>query len=617
MPRTKRLTSKVVLATTAAAALFSGAMLASSATAAQAATQGPCDIYAAAGTPCVAAHSTTRALYASYNGSLYQVRRSSDKKTLNIGVVRAGGVANAAAQDSFCANTTCLITVIYDQSGKGNNLTQAPAGGAAGGPDNLANAIAAPTTLHGHKAYGVYVAPGTGYRDNHTTGIATGDKPEGEYAIFDGTHYNGGCCFDYGNAETNSHDDGNGTMEAIYFGNIRVWGYGAGNGPWIMADLENGLFSGVEPALQRRRPDHQLPLSPPRWSRAARTTGPSGAATPSPAPYPPSTTGTPQRLRLQPDAQTGRDHPGHRRRQQQGRRRYLLRRRDDHRVPLGRHGERRAGQHHLGRVRRQQLIGAGDGRTRTTVGVARVRPVPGTASLRRDVPGSVRAMPQFDLSLDELHSYSPSIAEPAELDSFWATTLAQAASRHLDATFSQVDTGLSLLDSYDVTFAGFDGDPVRAWLHLPAHRSGPLPCVVEYVGYGGGRGLVHERLLWACAGYAYLVMDTRGQGSGWSVGDTPDPHGSTPASPGHLTRGILDPADYYYRRVFTDAVRAVAAARSHPDVDETRIAVTGASQAIRNGTRCRATDLRIAVVIMLCKTTNEKCCFWSNRTRRD
>src|SRR5579862_8147839 len=86
--------------------------------------KGPCDIYAAAGDPCVAAHSTTRALYASYNGPLYQVLRQSDGKTLDIGVVQpvaspvpdAGGYANAAAQDSFCANTYCWISIIYDQS---------------------------------------------------------------------------------------------------------------------------------------------------------------------------------------------------------------------------------------------------------------------------------------------------------------------------------------------------------------------------------------------------------------------------------------------------------------------------------------------------------------------
>ena len=234
------------------ASLFSGAG------SAQAATTGPCDIYASGGTPCVAAHSTTRALYGSYTGSLYQVRRASDNATTNIAPLAAGGVANAAAQDSFCAGTTCLITIIYDQSGRGNNLTQAPPGGfngpAAGGYDNLANATAAPITVGGHKAYGVFVAPGTGYRNNNTNGIATGDAAEGMYAIFDGTHYNAGCCFDYGNAETSSRDTGNGHMEAIYFGTIKVWGYGTGNGPWIMADLENGLFSGVNAGYNANDP---------------------------------------------------------------------------------------------------------------------------------------------------------------------------------------------------------------------------------------------------------------------------------------------------------------------------------------------------------------------------
>jgi len=209
---------------------------------------GPCDIYSAGGTPCVAAHSTTRALYSSYSGSLYQVKRGSDNTTTNIAASSAGGVANAAAQDSFCAGTTCLITIIYDQSGRGNHLTQAPPGGFSGpesnGYDNLASATGAPVTLNGKKAYGVFVSPGTGYRNNNPSGIAKGDQAEGMYAVIDGTHYNGGCCFDYGNAETNSRDTGNGHMEAIYYGDNTVWGSGNGKGPWIMADLENNLFSG-------------------------------------------------------------------------------------------------------------------------------------------------------------------------------------------------------------------------------------------------------------------------------------------------------------------------------------------------------------------------------------
>jgi hypothetical protein len=245
---------RALLVVAAGTALAAGALVASSAPPARAATQEPCDIYAAAGTPCVAAHSTTRALFAAYNGPLYQVRRSSNNATMNISPLSAGGVANAPAQDSFCAGTSCVITEIFDQTGRGNNLTDAPGGGAAGGPDNLANATSARVTVGGHEAYGVFVAPGTGYRDDSTSGIATGDNPEGEYAIFDGTHFNGGCCFDYGNAETNNNDDGNGTMEAISFGNIKVWGFGSGNGPWVMADLENGLFAANHLGLSTNDP---------------------------------------------------------------------------------------------------------------------------------------------------------------------------------------------------------------------------------------------------------------------------------------------------------------------------------------------------------------------------
>jgi non-reducing end alpha-L-arabinofuranosidase len=215
--------------------------------------EGPCDIYGAAGTPCVAAHSSTRALYASYNGPLYQVMRQSDGKTLDIGVVKpkegdAGGYADAAAQDAFCANTLCLITTLYDQSGKGNHLRQAPPGTfkgpAKGAFDELPIADMAPITISGHKAYGVYIMPGMGLRNNNATDIAINDDPEGIYYVVDGTHYDSGCCFDYGNSSTNSKAVGTGTMETTYYGTASAWGSGNGPGPWIMADMEAGLFSG-------------------------------------------------------------------------------------------------------------------------------------------------------------------------------------------------------------------------------------------------------------------------------------------------------------------------------------------------------------------------------------
>jgi non-reducing end alpha-L-arabinofuranosidase len=221
--------------------------------------QGPCDVYAAAGDPCVAAHSTTRALSASYNGPLYEVLRQSDGKTLKIGVVKpsatpvpdAGGYADAAAQDTFCAQTYCWITTVYDQSPKHNDLIQAPRGGfsgpALGGFNNLPIADAAPITVMGHKAYGVFIAPGMGLRQNNAKGTAVDDQAEGQYWVINGLHFNSGCCFDYGNAEIDSRDDDNGTMETTYYGDATPWFHGTPPGPWIMTDQENNLVGCVNP----------------------------------------------------------------------------------------------------------------------------------------------------------------------------------------------------------------------------------------------------------------------------------------------------------------------------------------------------------------------------------
>ncbi|OII70090.1 MULTISPECIES: acetylxylan esterase [unclassified Streptomyces] len=188
-------------------------------------------------------------------------------------------------------------------------------------------------------------------------------------------------------------------------------------------------------------------------------------------------------------------------------------------------------------------------------------------------------MARFDLPPDDLRAYRSSSEEPGDFDAFWAKTLAETRSHPLEARFVRVeDSGLATLDVYDVTFAGFGGHPVKGWFVIPAGASAPLPLLVEFVGYGGGRGLPHTHMLWASAGYAHFVMDTRGQGGAWSAGDTPDPVGSASAVPGFMTRGVEDPGAYYYRRVFADAVRAVEAARSHPSADAARTAVHGKSQ---------------------------------------
>ena len=186
---------------------------------------------------------------------------------------------------------------------------------------------------------------------------------------------------------------------------------------------------------------------------------------------------------------------------------------------------------------------------------------------------------QSDLPLAELEKYQPPVADPNDFEDFWAAQLAEATFYPIDARFEPVASPLKTVEVFDVTFAGHGNAKIRGWLLLPRHRTEPLPTVVEYIGYGGGRGLSHESLLWSAAGYAHFRMDTRGQGSGWSAGASADPQDTgDPSVPGFLTKGIRSPRNYYYVRLFIDAARAVEAARSHEAVDSRRIVVTGASQ---------------------------------------
>ncbi|MET8161724.1 acetylxylan esterase [Sphaerisporangium sp. NPDC005289] len=189
-------------------------------------------------------------------------------------------------------------------------------------------------------------------------------------------------------------------------------------------------------------------------------------------------------------------------------------------------------------------------------------------------------MALFDLPLSELREYRPERDEPADFDAFWKKTLDEAAGHDLAPDFADFDAPLTGVRVQDTTFAGWGGDPIKAWILVP-EGAGRVPCVVQYIGYSGGRGLPVDHTVWPAAGLAVLVVDTRGQGGAniYHPGSTGDPHGGDhPQAPGMMTRGVLDPEQYYYRRVFTDAVRAVDVAASHPAVDPERIAVAGISQ---------------------------------------
>ena len=245
----------------------------------------PCDVFAAGGTPCVAAHSVVRALYGAYNGPLYLLRRASDSHTAVVATTRAGGFANVATQAAFCKGTSCVVWRIFDQSPFANDLSIAPPGGYVPKIDNGVNASRWPVSVGGNKVFGAYFEGAMGYRIDATNSVATGNEPATYYMVTSGTHVNGGCaciaencasppaspgrppqthpastatctparlrhfarnpppnlepaqCFDYGNAESDNHDDGAGTMEAVYFGTATAWGKGKGTGPWVMADM--------------------------------------------------------------------------------------------------------------------------------------------------------------------------------------------------------------------------------------------------------------------------------------------------------------------------------------------------------------------------------------------
>lgn len=182
-----------------------------------------------------------------------------------------------------------------------------------------------------------------------------------------------------------------------------------------------------------------------------------------------------------------------------------------------------------------------------------------------------------DMRLDELRRYRPERDEPADFDAFWAGTLERARAAAVPPKLEVVETGMIHVDTFDVTFSGYDGQPVKAWLRLPKNATGPLPVIVEYIGYGGGRGPAFEPTVWSSLGYAHFTMDSRGQSAVWSGADTADGE-FAPQVGGVMTRGIGSPDTYYYRRLYTDAARAVDTVRELPSVDPARVVVKGISQ---------------------------------------
>ena len=206
-------------------------------------SKGPCDIYGAASNPCVAAHGTVRALFGAYSGKLYQVKRSSDNTTKDILTSSAGGIADTAPQETFCGTSACSLMVMYDQSGKGNDLWYQGSEQVPASPQSSAPKMTDSVTVAGKKVYSVFIKPGNCmWHDGSKSGMALGSEPEGMYMVSSARNTNGGCCYDYGNSETTRSADVGGAMDSLNVSSITAWGTGAGKGPWIMADMEWGVF---------------------------------------------------------------------------------------------------------------------------------------------------------------------------------------------------------------------------------------------------------------------------------------------------------------------------------------------------------------------------------------
>ena len=247
---------------------------------------GPCDIYAAASpaTPCVAAYSMVMVLSSTYSGALYQVRSGSSSKNTGTGgsvqdiMPGSDGFAVTGPQDTFCNGTTCTVSIVYDQSGKGNHLKAAPAGnytGTAAENDYESIATKQPFKASGHTVYALYVSAHGGYRDDAAKGLATGSAAQGIYEIVDGSKNSGtACCFDFGNVRTDNKAGGTGTMATIYFG-TGFWGSGVSPGPWFLGDFENGVWAGGSGASSANNTN--LPSSPQTYAFGIVKTSTSGS----------------------------------------------------------------------------------------------------------------------------------------------------------------------------------------------------------------------------------------------------------------------------------------------------------------------------------------------------
>ncbi len=179
----------------------------------------------------------------------------------------------------------------------------------------------------------------------------------------------------------------------------------------------------------------------------------------------------------------------------------------------------------------------------------------------------------IDMPLEELRAYLPESTRAADFDAYWQRTLEESRRQPLNLSLTPVEYPVEEVTVREVRYDGWRGARIAGFYLTPAQARN-CPALVYYHGYGANRGAVHDYLMWVLQGYAVLAIDMRGQN-----GQSTDPgRYSSGAVRGWMTKGILNPEEYYYRGVYVDCVRALDVIAAQPEVDPTRIGITGVSQ---------------------------------------
>ncbi len=204
-------------------------------------------------------------------------------------------------------------------------------------------------------------------------------------------------------------------------------------------------------------------------------------------------------------------------------------------------------------------------------------------------------MPQIDMPLEQLLTYTGRNPRPADFDEFWDRSVAEMAAIDPEIELRPAPLQAFGAECFDLYFTGMGGARVHAKYLRPKNAPAPHPALVMFHGYGGSSGSWADKLGYVAQGYSVAALDVRGQaGYSHDVGGTT---GRT--STGHFIRGIDDgPEKMLFRSVFLDCAQLAGIVMGMPEVDAGRVGATGGSQGGALTLACAALEPRIKLAAL-------------------